>query len=64
VIRGNEKCFARDAPDVKAGTAKHFAFVDYRGVQTKLGCSNCAGVSSRATAKNDQIERRHAVTVY
>jgi hypothetical protein len=29
-----------------------------------LGCSNCAGVSSRATAKNDQIERRHAVTVY
>jgi hypothetical protein len=64
MIRGNEKCLARDAPDIKAGTAKHFAVVNYRGVQTELGRSNCAGVSSRATAKNDQIERRHAAMVY
>jgi hypothetical protein len=34
MIRRNEKCLAWDATDVKAGTAKHFAFVDYRGVQT------------------------------
>jgi uncharacterized iron-regulated protein len=64
MIRGNEKCLAWDASDVEARATKDFAFIDYRGVQTELSCSNRAGVSGRATAKNDQIERRHAAMVY
>src|ERR1700745_847154 len=53
MIRGNEKCLARDTSDVEAGAAKDFAFIDYRGVQTELSCSDCAGVSSRARGAND-----------
>jgi hypothetical protein len=63
VIGRNEKRFAWNAPNVKTGTAKDFTFVDYRGVKAKLGSPNCSGVSGRATAKNDQIERGHAAMV-
>jgi hypothetical protein len=64
MIGRNEKRFARDAPDVKAGAAKYFAFVDYRGVKPELSSPDCTGVSGWAAAKNDQIERRHTITVY
>jgi hypothetical protein len=63
VIGRNQKRFARDAPDVKTGSAKRFAFVDYRGIKAKLGGPNCSGVPGRAAAKNDQIERGHAAMV-
>jgi hypothetical protein len=64
MIGRNEKRLTRNAPDIKAGTSKHFALVDYRGVKTELGRANCAGVSGRSTAENDHIERRHAAMVY
>ena len=59
VIRRQQKRFAWDATDIETGASQNFTVIDNRRIQAELSGPNRSGVSSRASAQNNEIERRH-----
>ena len=59
MIRRQQKRLAWNASDVETGASQNFSFVDNRRIEAELSGPNRSGVSGRASAQNNEIERRH-----